>query len=34
VFRSDGKKVRVIAAREMTEEENAYYERKLSESVS
>lgn len=31
VFRSDGKQVRVIAAREMTEEESYFYERKVSE---
>ncbi len=34
VFRSDGKRIRVIAAREMTEEENYFYERKISEWIS
>jgi uncharacterized DUF497 family protein len=34
VCRSDGRQVRVIAARPMTEEENYYYERKVSEWTS
>lgn len=34
VFRSDGKQVRVVAARLMTEEENYFYERKLSEWIA
>lgn len=33
-IRSDGQKVRVVAARLMTEEENYFYERKLSEWIS
>jgi len=31
VYRSDGKTYRVIASRPMTEEENYFYERRLSE---
>jgi uncharacterized DUF497 family protein len=31
VYRSDGKKVRVLAARQMTEEEENFYERKVQE---
>lgn len=31
VYRSDGKRYRVLAARPMTEEENYFYERRLSE---
>ena len=34
VFWSDGKRVRVIGAREMTEEENYFYERKVQEWIS
>ena len=34
VYRSDGKKVRVIAARQMTEEEDYFYDRKLNEWTS
>lgn len=34
VFRSDGKRIRVLAARSMTDEENYFYERKLSEWMS
>jgi uncharacterized protein len=34
VYRSDGKRVRVIAARQMTEEEMSLYERKVSEWMS
>ena len=34
VYRSDGKQVRVISARPMTEEELYFYERKLSEWTS
>jgi len=34
VFRSDGKEIRVMAARLMTEEENYFYERKVSEWIS
>lgn len=31
VYRTDGKKIRVIAARQMTEEEDNFYERKVQE---
>ena len=31
VYRADGKKFRVIAARQMSEEEEAYFERKMQE---
>ena len=31
VYRSDGKQVRVITARQMTEEEDYFYHRKMSE---
>jgi uncharacterized protein len=34
VFRSDGNKIRVIAARSMTPEEEYFYERKVSEWMS
>jgi uncharacterized DUF497 family protein len=34
VFWTDGKRVRVIAARKMTEEEDYFYERKVSEWIS
>ena len=34
VYRSDGKKVRVIGARPMTEEEDHFYERKLTQWTS
>jgi uncharacterized DUF497 family protein len=34
VFRSDGKRIRVLAARSMTDEENYFYERKLAEWMS
>ena len=34
VFRADGKKVRVISARQMTEEEDYFYERKVHEWTS
>ena len=34
VYRSDGKKIRVIAARPMTEEEEYFYDRKVSEWIS
>jgi uncharacterized protein len=34
VYRSDGKQVRVIAARSMTEEEDYFYGRKLSQWTS
>ena len=34
VYRSDGKKVRVIAARPMTEEEEYFYDRKVTEWIS
>ncbi len=34
VFWSDGKRVRVIGAREMTEEESYFYERKVQEWIS
>ena len=34
VYRSDGKRVRVIATRPMTEEEEYFYERKVSEWTS
>ena len=34
VYRSDGKKVRVIGARQMTEEEDYFYDRKVSEWTS
>jgi uncharacterized protein len=34
VFRSDGKQIRVIAVREMTAEEDYFYNRKLSEWTS
>jgi uncharacterized protein len=34
VYRSDGKEVRVIAARQMTEEEDYFYDRKVSEWTS
>lgn len=34
VYRTDGKKVRVIAARQMTEEEDTFYERKAQEAAS
>jgi uncharacterized DUF497 family protein len=31
VYRADGKQVRVIGARQMTEEEDYFYDRKVSE---
>jgi len=34
VYWTDGKRVRVLAAREMTEEENYFYERKLQQWIS
>jgi len=34
VYRSDGKEVRVIASRQMTEEEDYFYDRKLSQWTS
>lgn len=34
VYRSDGKQIRVFAAREMTQEECYFYERKVSEWIS
>lgn len=34
VFRADGKRLRVISARSMTEEEDYFYERKLQEWTS
>ena len=34
VFRSDGKRVRVLGARSMTEEEDYFYDRKVSEWIS
>jgi uncharacterized DUF497 family protein len=34
VYRSDGKQVRVIASRQMTEEEDYFYDRKLSQWTS
>ncbi len=34
VYRADGKKVRVISARQMTEEEQNYYDRKVAEWIS
>jgi uncharacterized DUF497 family protein len=34
IYRADGKRIRVISARPMTEEENYFYERKLSEWTS
>jgi len=34
VYRADGKKVRVISARQMTEEEDYFYERKIHEWTS
>jgi uncharacterized DUF497 family protein len=34
VFRSDGKRVRVIGSRSMTEEEDYFYDRKVSEWMS
>jgi len=34
VYRSDGKRIRVIAARPMTEEEEYFYDRKVSEWIS
>ena len=34
VFRADGKRIRVISARTMTEEEDYFYERKLREWTS
>jgi uncharacterized DUF497 family protein len=34
VFRSDGKRVRVIGSRQMTEEEDYFYSRKVSEWTS
>ena len=34
VFRADGKRIRVISARSMTEEEDYFYERKLREWTS
>lgn len=34
VYRADGKKIRVISARQMTEEEDYFYERKLHEWTS
>jgi len=34
VFWSDGKRVRVLGAREMTEEESYFYERKVQEWIS
>ena len=33
VYRSDGKKVRIICARPMTENENYFYERKTAEQL-
>jgi uncharacterized DUF497 family protein len=33
VYRSDGKEIRVIAARQMTEEEDYFYNRKVSEWI-
>ena len=33
VYRSDGKKFRVISARRMTEQENYFYDRKNSEQI-
>jgi uncharacterized DUF497 family protein len=32
VYRADGKKVRVISARQMTEEEDNFYERKVQQA--
>ena len=34
VYRSDGKQIRVIAARPMTDEEEYFYDRKVSEWIS
>jgi uncharacterized protein len=34
LYRSDGKKVRVISARQMTEEEDYFYDRKVSQWMS
>ena len=34
IYRSDGKKIRVIAARPMTEGEEYFYERKITEELS
>ncbi len=34
VYRSDGKRIRVIASRSMTEEEDYFYDRKVSEWTS
>jgi len=34
VYRSDGKRVRVIGSRSMTEEEDYFYDRKVSEWIS
>jgi uncharacterized DUF497 family protein len=34
VFRSDGKRIRVIGSRPMTEEEDYFYDRKVSEWTS
>ena len=34
VYRTDGKKTRVIAARQMTEEEDNFYERKVQEHTA
>ena len=34
VFRADGKRVRVISSRQMSEEEDYFYERKLQEWIS
>ena len=34
VYRSDGKRVRVIGSRQMTEEEDYFYDRKVSEWTS
>jgi uncharacterized protein len=33
VYRSDGKKVRIICARPMSEDENYFYERKTAEQI-
>jgi len=34
IFRSDGKQIRVLSARPMTEEESYFYERKVTEWTS
>ena len=34
VYRSDGKQIRIISARPMTEEETYFYERKVTEWIS